>query len=55
MIAYILTLVIFSSSGSAPAITAIEYTSLDNCMTAAKLARENLTSGKVALASCTKK
>ena len=55
MITYILTLVIFSSSGSSPAITAIEYSSLDNCAMAAKIARESLSTGKVALATCTKK
>lgn len=52
---FILTMIIFSSSGSAPAAVAVEYNSLEACSAAAKANRENLSSGKVALLTCTKK
>jgi hypothetical protein len=52
---FILTMVLLLGSGTGATSITVEYSSQAKCMAAKDLNRENLSSGKVVLATCTPK
>lgn len=55
MSAVILTMIIYFGGYSGAVTIVAEYSNLQNCQLAAEANREKLTSGKVILATCTRK